>query len=78
MRQPVRGIHELTYAGDDRQHFEEIYLEDEVRDEERGFVLGQMVVLVTERNKQELEILQSLHQDAGVGIEEAQGEPLQD
>lgn len=41
-------------------------------------MLSEMVVLVTESDEEELKILQSLHQHAGVRIEEAQGEPLQD
>lgn len=41
-------------------------------------MLGEMVVLVTESDKKELEVLQSFHQHASVRIEEAQCEPLQD
>lgn len=41
-------------------------------------MLSEMVVLVTESGKEELQILQSLDQHTGVRIEEAQGEPFQD
>lgn len=57
------------------KHF---YLKDEVRNEQCGFMLSEMVVLVTESGEKELEILQSLHQHARVRIKEPQGEPLQD
>lgn len=36
-----------------------------------------MVVLSVQHGKEQLQVLQDLHQDCGVCVEEAQGEPLQ-
>lgn len=54
------------------------HLQYEVGDEGAGLVLSQVVVLAVQHGKQQLQILQHLHQDCGVGVKEAQGEPLQD
>lgn len=54
------------------------HLQDEVGNEGAGFILGQVVVLSAQHGKEQLQVLQDLHQDCGVGVEEAQGEPLQD
>lgn len=52
-------------------------LEYEVGNEGVGLVLCEVVVLSVEHGEQQLQILQHLHQDCGVGVEEPQGEPLQ-
>lgn len=57
---------------------EAAHLQDEVGNKGGGLVLSQVVVLPVQHGKQQLEVLQHLHQDRGVGVEEAQGEPLQD
>lgn len=53
------------------------YLEYEVGDEGVRLVLGEVIVLCVEHGEQQFQILQHLHQDCGVGVEEAEGEPLQ-
>lgn len=52
-------------------------LEYEVGGEGVGLVFSQVIVLPVEHGKQQFQILQDLHQDCGVGVEEPQGEPLQ-
>lgn len=54
------------------------HLQEEVGQEGVGLVLGQVVVLPGQHGEQQLQVLQHLHQDRGVGVEEAQREPLQD
>lgn len=54
------------------------HLQNEVGHEGAGFVLGQVVVLSVQHGEEQLEILQDLHQDRGVCVEESQGEPLED
>ena len=54
------------------------HLEYQVGDEGVGLVLSQVVVLCVQHGKQQLQIFQNLHQHRGVGVEEAQREPLQD
>lgn len=53
------------------------HLEYKVGDKGIGLILCQVVVLPVQHGKQQLQILQHLHQHCGVGIKEAQGEPLQ-
>lgn len=53
-------------------------LQDEVRDEGRGFVLVQVVVFSAQHGEKQFEKLHGLHQHTGVRVEEAQREPLQD
>lgn len=54
-----------------------VHLEYEVGDEGVGLVLSQVIVFSVQHGKQQLQILQHLHQDCGVGVKEPQGEPLQ-
>ena len=54
------------------------HLKDEIGDEGVGLQLTEVVVLLTEREEEELDELQGLHQHTGVGVEEAQREPLED
>lgn len=53
------------------------HLQYEVGDEGIGLILRQVVVLSVQHGKQQLQILQYLHQHCGVGVKEAQSEPLQ-
>jgi len=54
------------------------HLQNEVGDEGVGLVFCQVVVLPVQHGEQKLQVLQDLHQNRGVGVKEAQGEPLQD
>lgn len=41
-------------------------------------MFGEVIILVTQGVEEHFEIIQSFHQDAGVGVEETQREPLED
>lgn len=54
------------------------HLQYQVGDEGVCLVLRQVVILLGQRGEEQLQVLQNLHQNCGVGVIEPQREPLQD